>query len=205
MKTCTKCKQTKQLTEFSKRSASPDGLRSQCKVCVKASTIKWQQNNREKVNAKNKKYRENNREKVKASDSIRKKRPEYKKRYNARRRERRKTDPQYKLANNLRSRVHKVLKGKNKSASTMAMLDCTGACLIEHLESQFQPGMTWENYGTWHADHMMPCASFDLKDPEQQRQCFHYTNLQPMWASENISKGDKILYNRVWDGEKWIE
>ena len=51
---------------------------------------------------------------------------------------------------------------------------------------------------------MMPCASFDLSDPEQQRQCCHYTNLQPMWARENISKCDKIIYKREWNGNKWI-
>jgi hypothetical protein len=53
--------------------------------------------------------------------------------------------------------------------------------------------MTWENHGRygWHIDHIRPCASFDLADPEQQRKCFHYTNLQPLWASENMRKGDK--------------
>ena len=60
-----------------------------------------------------------------------------------------------------------------------------------HLEAQFKPGMTWDNYGLkgWHVDHIRPCASFDLRDPEQQRRCFHYTNLQPLWAEENLKKG----------------
>lgn len=62
-----------------------------------------------------------------------------------------------------------------------------------HLESQFEPGMTWENRRKWHIDHIIPCAAFDLTDTEQQRACFHYTNLRPLWASENISKGTKIL------------
>ena len=54
--------------------------------------------------------------------------------------------------------------------------------------------MTWENHGRygWHIDHIMPCSSFDLTDPEQQKKCFHYTNLQPLWAHENMSKGAKI-------------
>jgi HNH endonuclease. len=53
--------------------------------------------------------------------------------------------------------------------------------------------MSWDNYGRdgWHIDHIRPCASFDLTDPEQQRQCFHYTNLQPLWAADNIRKGAK--------------
>jgi hypothetical protein len=63
--------------------------------------------------------------------------------------------------------------------------------LRQHLEAQFTDGMSWDNYGRdgWHIDHIRPCASFDLTDPEQQRQCFHYTNLQPLWAADNIRKG----------------
>ncbi len=65
----------------------------------------------------------------------------------------------------------------------------------EHLEKQFKEGMTWENHGLygWHIDHIIPCASFDLTDLEQQKKCFHYTNLQPLWAKENLIKGVKIL------------
>ena len=203
MKTCSKCKQTKQLTEFHKRSRSSDGLQSKCKVCNKARAKKWQQNNLEKERARVKKYRENNPEKARAIDRKRHQRPENKKRKNARHRERIKTDPQYRLACNLRRRLRHALKGKNKSARTMKLVGCSISHLMDHMEKQFQPGMTWENHGTWHVDHMMPCASFNLIDPEQQRQCFHYTNLQPLWGLENISKGDTIIYNRVWNGFRW--
>lgn len=204
MKVCTKCKQTKAFTEFHKRSSTPCGLTSRCKVCRNASVKKWQQNNREKVKENGRKWAQTNREKVNALNRKRRKRPKYKKRRNARERERNNTDPQFRLAKNLRSRLWYALKGKTKSASTMALLGCTVAYLIKHLESQFQPGMTWENQKEWHVDHMMPCASFDLEDPEQQKQCFHYTNLQPMWATENMSKNDKVIYNRVWDGKRWM-
>ena len=204
MKTCTKCNKCKALTEFSKRSNRPCGLASQCKVCMNAATKKWQQKNREKYNAGQRKWRQNNREKHNASSLKRSKRPEYKKRANARNKERYRTDPQYRLAKNLRSRVHNVLKGNVKSAPTMTMLGCSFMHLQDYLEKQFLPGMTWENHGpVWHVDHMMPCASFDLTDPEQQRQCCHYTNLQPMWGSENISKSDKVIYNRTWNGFRW--
>tara|TARA_Y100000389_G_scaffold99609_1_gene96343 strand:+ start:6647 stop:7168 length:522 start_codon:yes stop_codon:yes gene_type:complete len=172
-------------------------------VCNKARAKKWQQNNLEKERARVKKYRENNPEKARAIDRKRHQRPENKKRKNARHRERIKTDPQYRLACNLRRRLRHALKGKNKSARTMKLVGCSISHLMDHMEKQFQPGMTWENQGTWHVDHMMPCASFNLIDPEQQRQCFHYTNLQPLWGLENISKGDTIIYNRVWNGFRW--
>lgn len=98
-----------------------------------------------------------------------------------------------KIADNLRSRINKVLKGSSKSASTFELLGCSHDQLKLHLESKFKKGMTWKNYGTkWHIDHIEPCASFDLSSPEQQRICFHFTNLQPMRSKENLSKGCRI-------------
>jgi len=204
MKTCSKCKQIKAFTGFYKNTRNPYGLKSRCKVCVIASNKKYAQNNPEKVKARSRKCWEKNREKYNARHRKRNQRPEVKKKRNARLRERRNTDPQFKLANSLRCLTYQALRGNIKSASTIALLGCSISHLIEHLEKQFQPGMTWENKGTWHLDHMMPVASFDLSDPEQQRQCCHYTNFQPMWGRENIIKGDKILYKRVWTGTKWI-
>lgn len=93
------------------------------------------------------------------------------------------------------SRLRKALKGKSKSASTLVLLGCTAMELKVRLESLWQPGMSWENYGKkgWHIDHIRPCCSFDLTDPEQQKTCFHYTNLRPLWWHENLSKGGKVL------------
>ena len=110
--------------------------------------------------------------------------------------ERRKTDSAYKLLLNLRRRTSLALKGKDKSANTMALLGITNIeFLWKHLESTFKPGMTRENHGKWHIDHIRPCASFDLSNPEEQIKCFHYTNLQALWAHENISKGAKFGVN----------
>jgi len=72
------------------------------------------------------------------------------------------------------------------------MLGCTINELWIHLEKQFKQGMTRQNHGKWHIDHIIPCVSFDLTKPEEQSKCFHYTNLQPLWASENLAKGSKI-------------
>ena len=79
----------------------------------------------------------------------------------------------------------------------MQLTGCTIKELMIHIEKQFEPGMTWDNHGlyTWHIDHKHACARFDLTDPEQQKKCFHYTNLQPLWAKDNLSKGSKIIEN----------
>lgn len=79
--------------------------------------------------------------------------------------------------------------GAGKSCGTQELIGCSHQRLKAHLESQFKPGMTWKNYGKWHVDHIRPCASFnDLTEMSQQKDCFHYSNLQPLWASENMSK-----------------
>ena len=74
------------------------------------------------------------------------------------------------------------------------MLGCSFEFLRNYIESKFLEGMTWENHGYygWHIDHIIPCSSFDLSIKENQFKCFHYTNLQPLWAFENLSKGDKV-------------
>jgi hypothetical protein len=107
--------------------------------------------------------------------------------------QRRNSDPSFKLRMNLRHRVWTALQANKASKSTGIddLVGCSLEKLVKHLEGQFTDGMNWDNYGRdgWHIDHIRPCASFDLADPEQQRQCFHYTNLQPLWAADNIRKG----------------
>jgi hypothetical protein len=99
-------------------------------------------------------------------------------------------DIHFKIMCNLRKRIWDALKHNYKSSSTMKLVGCSIEQLKYHLESQFKPGMTWVNYGNWHIDHIRPCASFDLSKPSEQCKCFHYTNLQPLWAEENLRKSD---------------
>ncbi|MDD5775514.1 MAG: helix-turn-helix domain-containing protein [Candidatus Omnitrophica bacterium] len=96
------------------------------------------------------------------------------------------------LALSLRGRINKILHGKLKTAGTMKLVGCTPEEFIAHIEKQFQPGMTMENYGEWHIDHIIPCAKFDLANPDHQKICFHFSNLQPLWAKKNISKEKKV-------------
>lgn len=110
-------------------------------------------------------------------------------------RNRRHTNQEYRLMDNLRGRVNIALRRHNafKWKSTAKLIGCSVKYLMKHLEKQFKPGMSWQNRNEWHVDHIIPCHAFNLTNPEQQKKCFHYTNLQPLWAAENYSKGKKIL------------
>ena len=115
-------------------------------------------------------------------------------------------DPNGATANLLRARVRQALKGNRKASSTTELLGCSIEECRKHLEDQFEDGMTWKNHGEWHIDHRRPCASFDLVNEEEQRICFHHSNLQPMWGAENISKSDSFdedTFDWEWTGDKW--
>jgi len=104
---------------------------------------------------------------------------------------RRAVDPHFKLSMTLRARVRAVLKAQNaqRNGRFLDLLGCTIAEAYHHLAKQFDEHMTWENHGSyWHIDHIKPCAMFDLTCEDQQRECFHYTNLQPLEATANRKK-----------------
>jgi len=95
------------------------------------------------------------------------------------------------IASNLRTRIWCALKGICKSAHTMELIGCDIKFLKKYLKKQFKYGMTWKNYGQWHIDHIIPCIFFDLRKESEQRKCFYYSNLQPLWAEDNRRKGNK--------------
>ena len=167
-----------------------------CILCRRKSWKTWQSKNEEKEkarhridaltpeqiqrqNEKNAKFRKNNKAFSKA----------YKRVYD---KERRKVDIGYRILRNIRTRLYQALKKLKKSNSTMKLTGCTLEQLKKYIESKFEDGMDWNNYGVWHIDHIIPCKQFDFSDPEQQKICFHYTNLQPMWGEDNIRKGAKL-------------
>jgi len=111
--------------------------------------------------------------------------------------QRRKENINSRLSHCLRQRILSAIKLNFKSEHTTKLIGCSIEFLKQHIESKFKPGMTWKNYGTgwngrgmqeWHIDHIIPCCSFDLSKASEQYKCFHYTNLQPLWASENRRK-----------------
>lgn len=110
-------------------------------------------------------------------------------------RNRRKNDPIFKIICKLRKRIGEVLKfqGAKKSIKILDGIGCTPEFLRNYLEYQFREGMSWDNHSLkgWHIDHIKPCSSFDLNNPEEQKMVNHYTNLQPLWWWENLQKSDK--------------
>ena len=129
--------------------------------------------------------------------------------YKANRKNRYQTDPVYKLHCLLRSGFYQWIKGNQKTCRTEQYVGCTYKELLDHLESQFEEGMTWENQGEWQIDHFKAQSRFDPTIEEEAYMCWHYTNLQPMWASENISCGNKKKpgdENRIWMGREigWV-
>lgn len=108
--------------------------------------------------------------------------------------ERKRRDPAFAMAANQRRRVWGALKfaGSRKKSKTMHLVGCTPSELAAHIESQFREGMSWDNRGEWHVDHIIPLSRFDLSQEEQQAIAFHYTNLQPLWKSENLAKNNRV-------------
>lgn len=106
-------------------------------------------------------------------------------------RSRKASDVSYRLKQNIRSYVSSSLKNNKKIGHIEELLGCSIECLHNYLEARFWPGMSWDNYGEWHLDHIIPLSQFDLSDPEQQELAWHYTNLQPLWARDNLKKGNK--------------
>lgn len=135
-------------------------------------------------------------QKAAAREAERRYRNRHRERLKAEENERLARDPEYRLIRLLRTRVAAAVRSQYsvKACKTMELIGCGMHKLFAYLEQQFQPGMDWHNYGKtgWHIDHIIPCAAFDLSPPEQQKACFHYTNLRPMWARENTARGSRI-------------
>ena len=151
---------------------------------IKEKRISYYKNNPNKD--KEYKLKQNQRQKIYAKQNREK--------INLYMRNKRKITPNWIIRDRVRSRVYRVLIKKNikKCNSTLNLLGIDNINILKnHLEKQFKEGMTWDNYGLWHIDHIKPCASFDLICPVQQLACFHYKNLQPLWALENLQKSAK--------------
>jgi hypothetical protein len=109
-------------------------------------------------------------------------------------RTKRRTDINFAIAERLRARIKSASRnaGAEKSARTMVLTGCSAADLRKWLEVQFVDGMSWENRSNWHIDHVIPCSAFNLSDSQQQAVAFHFTNLRPVWSTQNLQKSAKV-------------
>lgn len=218
VKQCFRCKEQKSLEDFYNDRSTTSGKSGVCKICKNKTNKEYRTKNKEKRSEyqkiyyrKNKTtiiskkkfvqkaYYEKNKEKIqqyqkeyhqKNKTIIRK---QARQQANIYKKKRRENDLNYRMIENLRSRTRKVIKIKeiNKSKKTTEIIGCSPSELKLHLEKQFTDKMSWDNYGFygWHIDHIIPLSS--AKNEEELIQLCHYTNLQPLWAKDNLSKGGK--------------
>lgn len=170
MKQCTKCKEVKQLTDFSKSKNHKDGLQYECKSCKAEYAKHFYQKNKLRQN----KYR------LKWHN------------------ERMKSDSLYKLKYNLRTRINQAFKSQTnyKKPDTLRAIGVDWKIAKSHIERQFEKGMSWSNYGEWHIDHIIPLAS--AKTEAELIKLCHYRNLQPLWAEENRRKHATIQESQTY-------
>lgn len=209
-KLCPQCDKEKELNKFHNNSCTKSGKSVYCKECVKERRRNWYLRNREEILQKGKiydqinkkliserkrKYGQENKEKIrlrkkqytiKNRESIQKKRTIYT-------RNRRRIDIQTRMASNLRRRINSIAHNSCKAGSAVRDLGCSIFELKNYIESKFQSGMSWDNYGPkgWHIDHIQPLSKFDLTNQNDILIACHFTNLQPLWHYENLSKGAK--------------
>ena len=200
-KNCTKCKKKLEKNEINFRYKSKKKgiltFRSVCRPCERklySEFIKTPHG--KKIKAKrDKRYKSSPKGRAADKRYYDKNQPILMKKAVARRAIKRKTDPHTKIRDNLSLRMRLALKEQNltKRNTTSDLVGCSIPFLKEYLEKKFKKGMTWKNQGRfgWHIDHIVPCSKFDLSDPDQQKKCFNYKNLQPLWATENILKSNK--------------
>jgi len=186
MKKCNQCLQEYPLDNFSKKKASKDGLQYKCKSCEKENnkiarqknpTSKYYHQNKEYYKTYSKKWMEDNNDRWKEYYG------EWQKEYQKNKYH---SDPLYKLRMCVGARIRMSLKSQNKIklGKTIEYLGCTYIQLKEYIENQFSKNMSWDNYGEWEIDHIIPLSKGGK---------FHYTNLQPLWKEDNRKKSNKIL------------
>lgn len=205
-KQCNKCKIEKSIVYFNFLKNGKFQVSAECKDCLNEYQKKYRKLNADKISKKRKLYLRNNKEKIreqrkksriKNKDKISKrhkewykknklKSNEYHKKYI---KEKRKTDSLFRIKCSIRGRMNSFVKNKNKNT-----LEYLGLPLKEYkiyLSKMFDANMNWNNYGDWHIDHIIPLCS--AKNEEELIRLFHYTNTQPLWAIDNLKKGDKLL------------
>lgn len=201
LKKCSKCKELKSIDDFTKAKRGLYKRKAYCKQCSKLYMDLWRENNKEKIVNYSKQYWNT------FKKDITERKKEYKKQYDkenaSRIREikrkslskRMKENPSIKFQRRISTAVYQCLIGNKNRKHVFDILGYSLTDLQKHIEKQFTTGMTWENYGKWHVDHIIPKSAFNFISPDDIdfKKCWALNNLQPMWALDNIKKKDKIV------------
>lgn len=209
MRVCTECCEAKPATleYFSPLKIGKFGLQPRCRPCKRAKEAewrsrpdqkerqkKWRDSNKQKVKLTNKAYRASGYSSTLAVAKWREENKDYARREDARRmRDRRSSDPNFRLLCRLRARLRSMLRSRG-GRSTQSIFPFTMPQLRQHLEKQFLKGMNWENAHLWHIDHITPVSAFSISsvDDPDFRRCWSLQNLRPLWAVDNLRKSNKI-------------
>jgi hypothetical protein len=207
MKNCNKCNEVKSYEFFSKHKSYKDGYQTTCKSCINKNTKLYYLKNKEKIKEYSKKYQKKSIKKKEYTKKYYLKNKEYhneyskkhqkenKEYYNEYYKNRRKNDSTFKFKCNVRCLIsYSFKRGINqfrKNAKTEDILGCTIEEFRDYISLKFTKGMSFDNHGKWHLDHIIPLASAETE--EDILRLNHYTNFQPLWAADNISKGAKIV------------
>jgi len=212
-KVCYKCKKTVELNKFGKLKSTPDGHRYDCNLCrkeyrlqnkeqIKLKQQQFYTDNKDTLSIKNQKYRKENEVKINEQRKIYRDQDHIKKRTKQANRDylpikkekiklKRKTDLNFQISEVLRSKIHKMIKGKNTSYKSL--IGCENEFLMKWLAFRFDEKMNWDNFGSyWQIDHILPINSFNFSNENDKNVCFHWTNLQPLTCIENRRKTDKM-------------
>lgn len=224
IKKCNKCGIEKLITEFYFRKENGK-YRDQCKECIIKQRKKYRDENYDEVKEQNRKshhkhiserkeimrdnyqrnkekrklqakeYRENNKDHYREYFRNYNKTDERKNYINNWRKREYHNNSAFKLNDNMAGYINRSLKGNKNGRSWEKLVGYTCQDLMQHLEAQFKDGMTWENHGQWHIDHIVPKSLFNIISAEDKgfKKCWALENLRPLWAKDNIRKQDAIL------------
>jgi hypothetical protein len=206
-KVCTKCEDLKPWGKFHKDKKGRFGVKPKCKVCNCLDATNYQKENPEQCNERSRKWAEENPEKIKLTNqkwykknhakvkknsmAWRKRNPDkYLKNVSGWQKEKRKSDPKFKLKCQMSVSICLSLKGNKNGRKWEGIIGYTLNQLKKHIEKQFTDGMSWNNYGDWHIDHKIPISAFNFTIPEHEdfKRCWALSNLQPLWAHDNLTK-----------------
>jgi hypothetical protein len=203
-KKCSKCKNIMPISEFAKRKDSKDGYQYQCRKCLKQCLKQWGEENKEHKKQYQKQWHKNNKEHEKQwREDNKVYMKEYKKQWEINNRKKRNqymnqyrsNSLQVRLSRHISGGIMRSLKNGKNGSHWEDLVNYTLQDLINHLERQFKFGMSWDNYGEWHIDHIIPISlwGFDSYNDREFKQCWSLANLQPLWAEENLRKSNKII------------